>query len=94
MYLALVSHGMETSTTIMCTEDTETDFSASVDVGIEPAATAIGGQASHRWGLRGIFGADFDLELEETKLVGCVGRTDNKAAQITDILLKVGDGKG
>ena len=81
------------STATIRTEDTETDFSRSVDVWIESAAASICCQAFHHWRLRGIFRADFHLEFEEAKLVRCVGRANNKAAQITDIFLEMCDGK-
>jgi hypothetical protein len=77
----------------MFTEDTETDFSTSVDVWIEATTSAIRCQASHGWWLRGIGGTDFHFELEQAKCIRCVGRADDKTAQIADILFKVGDGK-
>lgn len=77
----------------MSTEDTEADLARSVYVGVETTTAAVSGQAFHGWRLDRIGGTDFGLELEEAKLVRCVGRTDDKTAHSTDVVLKVGDGK-
>jgi alpha-D-ribose 1-methylphosphonate 5-triphosphate synthase subunit PhnG len=80
-------------TRTMTTKNTETDFARSVDVGIETTTTIVGGHASHSRWLGRIGGTDFHFELEEAKLVRCIGRTDDETAQGTDIVLEMRSGK-
>lgn len=80
-------------TRTMSTKNTEADFARSVDVRIEPTTAIIGGGASHGWRLCRIGGADFHFELEEAKLVRCIGRPDDETAQSTDIVLQMCNSK-
>ena len=77
----------------MRTENTEADLARSVDVGVETTTAAVSGQTFHGWRLDWIGGTDFGLEFEEAKLVRRIGRTDDKTAHSTDVVLKVRNGK-
>jgi hypothetical protein len=81
------------ATRTMFTKNTEANFARSVDVRVETTTAVVSGQAFHGWRVDRIGGTDFGLELEETKLVRCIRRTDDQTAHSTDVVLEVGDGK-